>query len=128
MCAKVQERVFRQMHQSVDLFFRALEVVDGKGIYSYEFDVEAGTYFQNLVVTKLSFFSASKGGTCAAYPPQRDEAVNVSLYYLHAFDTSISSIAIHDECNMLWYWACSEHGEEDTPDAVEGLVAQPICS
>ena len=51
MCAQVQERVFRQMHQSVDLIFRALEVVDGKGIYRDVFDVEAGTYFQNLVVT-----------------------------------------------------------------------------
>lgn len=26
---------------------------------------------------------------------------------------------------MLWYRACSQHGEEGTPDVVEGLVAQP---
>ena len=51
MCAKVQERGFRQIHQSINLFFRALEIVDGKGIYRDEFDVETRTYFQNLVVT-----------------------------------------------------------------------------
>ena len=48
--AKVQERVLGQVHQSVDLFLRAFEVVDGKGIYRDEFDVEGRTYFQNLVV------------------------------------------------------------------------------
>ena len=50
MCAKVQERVFGQMHQPIDLFFWALEVVDGKGIYRDEFDFETETYFQNLVL------------------------------------------------------------------------------
>ena len=63
---------------------------------------------------------------CAAYPPQRDEAVNVSFDYLHAFGTSIPSIAIHDEGNVLWYWAYSEHSEEGTPDTVEGFIAQPV--
>jgi hypothetical protein len=41
------------MHQPVDLFFRALEVVDGEGIYRDVFDPEGGTYFQNLVLTTL---------------------------------------------------------------------------
>lgn len=50
----------------------------------------------------------------------------VSLYYLHAFVTSIPSIAIHDEGNMLWYWTGSKHGEEGTSDAVEDLVQQPV--
>lgn len=123
--AKVQKRVFCQMHQSVDLFLRAFEVVDSKGIYGDEFDIEARTYFQNLVVMNSAFFFFFQRGTCAAYPPQRNETVDVALYYLHAFDTGIPSIAIHDEGNMLWYRACSQHGEEGTPDAIEGLVAQP---
>ena len=127
MCAKVQERFFGQMHQPIDLFFWALEVVDGKGIYRHEFDVEAVTYFQNLVLMNQDFLQR---GTCVcvAYPPQRDEAVDVSLYNLHAFDTGIPSITIHDEGNMLRYRACSKNGKQGTTDVVKdghgnGLVA-----
>lgn len=94
------------MHQSVDLFFRALEVVDGEGIYRDEFDPEGRTYFQNLL--------------------QRDNAINVPLQNLHAIYPGMPSISIHDECNVLWYRACSKNGAASGTEEVNGLVAQPV--
>jgi len=120
------------VHQSVDLFLRALEVVDGKCEHRDEFDVKDRTYFQNLVVRELSFFyvlffaKQCSRGTCGTYPPQCDEAVDVPLYYLHTLDTGIPSISIHDEGNMPWYRTCSKHGEEGTPDAVYDFVTEPV--
>ncbi len=52
--------------------------------------------------------------------------MNVPLQYLHSVGTGIRSIAIHDEGNMLRYWARSEHGKGQTRDLSYGLVAKSI--
>jgi hypothetical protein len=63
---------------------------------------------------------------CVAYLLQCDNAINVPLQNLHAIDTGMPSIPIHDESNVLWYRACSKYGEASTLEAVNGFVAQPV--
>ncbi len=62
-----------------------------------------------------------------AYPPQCDEAVDVTLYDLHALGAGISPVAIHDEGHMLGNWTRFEHAEEDTLDAIDCFIPKPEC-
>jgi len=68
-----------------------------------------------------------RDGMGLSYPAQRDEAVDVTLDQLDAEGTRVAPVAVHDERDVLRDGPRSEHAEERAPEAVNGLVPEPVC-
>jgi len=99
------------VHQSVDLFLRALEVVDGKGVGRYAADTKAETDLQHLPQYAVSGHFHIKPRK-ATHPPESDKAVRVSMSHLHLVCASIPAVAVHDEGDMTRDGACCEDTQE----------------
>jgi hypothetical protein len=65
--------------------------------------------------------------TSCTYPPQRDEAVDVTLDHFYTLVAGVSPVAVHYERDVVRDGARFEYAKEDTSDAIDCIVAKPEC-
>lgn len=119
MFCKLAKFELRQLHESVDLMLRTLEVLDTEGVDGDDLDTGFIADLQDLV----EFSQPQQQHTRRvgmSYPSKSLESHIVSLYCLNVLFASEASVSIHHECNMLGYRALFDGADEQLAKLADG--------